>query len=99
MPRGAWGGWGQPRKQLDGLARVDGLLGLGEPADTLRKACRPLPSPSGDPGLVRVLSDLHEAYAFRPETYRVAGLDERVLRRAGIPAPAPAKARRPSRRG
>jgi hypothetical protein len=92
-------GSGRPLKPLDVLAHVDQLLGLGESADALRKACRPVPMPLGDPELVRVLADLHEAYGFRPETYRIAGLDERVLRRAGIPSAPSPRGRRPARPG
>ncbi len=48
--------------------------------------------------MVEVVSRLHKAYGFRPECYRFVGVDDDVLRTAGVlsapRAPAPARPRR-----
>jgi len=88
----------RPLKPLEVLARVDELLALGEPADALRKVCRPFAPPDHDPNLVAVLADLHAAYRFRPEAYLLLGFDPRLLRRAGIPSSPPSRTTRPPRR-
>lgn len=97
-------GSGRELKPLEVLSHVDELLELGEPLASIRKACRPRATPS-DESLVKVVSDLHRAYAFRPESYRFVGLDDAVLRRAGVlgngapPSVRPAPGERRARRG
>jgi hypothetical protein len=76
-------GSGRELKALEVLSHVDELLALGEPLANIRKACRPRSSP-GDDSLVKVVAELHRAYSFRPEAYRFVGLDDAVLRRAGV---------------
>jgi hypothetical protein len=40
--------------------------------------------PRPDGSLVDVVTRLHDAYRFRPEAYRFVGLEESVLRSAGV---------------
>jgi hypothetical protein len=73
-----------PLKPLDVLARVNELLELGESASVIRRVCRGR-APAADPSaLVQVVADLHRAYGFRAEAYRLLGLDDAVLRAAGV---------------
>jgi hypothetical protein len=99
----------QPLKPLDLLSRLDELLSLGEPVAGLRGICRPLATPRDESALVRALADLHRAYGFRSEAYRLAGLSAPLLAKAGVqsdtklPSPTPPRGRkrglpRPSRR-
>jgi len=41
-------------------------------------------APRPDASLVDVVTRLHDAYRFRPEAYRFVGLEESVLRSAGV---------------
>jgi hypothetical protein len=87
---------GRALKPIDTLTRVHELLELHEPLASIRKVCRPPRATPHDPAMPEILRRLHEAYAFRPEAYRFVGLDEALLRDAGI---VPAVERpRPSRR-
>ena len=81
-------------KPLDVLTRVQELLNLGEPLASIRKACKtPKPIESND-GLIELVHRLHDAYGFRPETYRFVGIEEPVLIEAGVLAAEPAPKRR-----
>ena len=73
-------------KPIDVLLRVQELLELGEPLSHLRKVVkvRALPSETSSEGLVDVVARLHEAYGFRPESYRFVGIADEVLAKAGI---------------
>jgi hypothetical protein len=50
---------------------------------------------------VELVTELHQAYGFRPEAYRFIGISSDVLRRAGVipggPKPSDAKRRAPRR--
>ena len=74
----------KPLKPLDVLSRISELLDLGESPAAIRKVCRPHPMPDDHPSLTRVLAQLHRAYGFRPEAYRLMGLDDELLRKAGV---------------
>ncbi len=74
-------------KPVELLTRIDELLGLGESPATLRKVLKPRQFPAEPGALVGVLKRLHEAYGFRPEAYRFLGLDDAVLRSAGVLPP------------
>ena len=97
--RGARG----PLKPLDLLSKLEELLQLGEPAQSLRRVCRPLSTPRDEGALVRAVAELHRAYGFRPDAYRLAGLPEAVLHQAGVAASGsvagPPDPRGPRRRG
>jgi hypothetical protein len=80
-------GSGRPLKALDVLARVSELLALGEPIAAIRKACRPRAAPALGGEAVQVVAELHRAYGFQPEAYRFVGLDDEVLREAGVVLP------------
>ena len=84
LEQGKARGSGRELKPLDVLSHVSELLALGEPLAAIRKVCRPRPPPESDEPLVEVVSQLHRAYGFRPEAYRFVGLDDAVLRAAGI---------------
>ncbi len=71
-------------KPVEILARVDELLGMGETPAALRKVLKPRQLPAEAGALVGVLKQLHQAYGFRAEAYRFLGLDDAVLRAAGV---------------
>jgi hypothetical protein len=75
-------------KPLDVLQRVQELIDLGEPISAIRKIAKVSKSArkSGamDDAMIDVVKRLHEAYNFRPETYRFVGIDEDVLLSAGV---------------
>lgn len=77
-------GSGRELKPVEILSHVDELLGLGESAASLRKVLKPRQFPAEPEALVGVLRRLHQAYGFRPEAYRFLGLDDAVLRSAGV---------------
>lgn len=86
---------GRSLKPIDVLLRVHGLLELGETIATLRRSCRlpkPLPPTAA---LIESVRRLHEAYAFPIEAYAFVGIDEALLREAGLldPKPGPASVR------
>jgi hypothetical protein len=88
---------GRSLKPIDVLLRVHGLLELGETIATLRRACRlPKPLPPTE-ALLRSVRRLHEAYAFPLEAYAFVGIDEALLREAGLldakPGPASVRGR------
>jgi hypothetical protein len=71
-------------KPLDVLQRVQELMDLGEPLSSIRKVAK-VRKTAIDPGaILGVVKRLHEAYQFRPETYRFVGIDDDVLRGAGV---------------
>lgn len=83
-------------KPIDVLLRVQELLDLGEPLASLRKVTRGARKAGAvvdAAALAPVLARLHAAYGFRPEAYRFVGLDDDVLRAAGV-LDAPRGARR-----
>ncbi len=79
---------GRELKPLDILQRVQELLVLGEPLVAIRKVAKlkkPIADlPANADGIVDVVGRLHRAYGFRPETYRFVGIDDDVLRAAGV---------------
>jgi hypothetical protein len=71
-------------KPLDVLQRVHELLVLGESLATIKKA-RKIPKPGASkPDTVELIRRLHQAYGFRPETYRFVGISDDVLGAAGV---------------
>ena len=71
-------------KPLDVLQRVHELLELGEPLSSIRKVARVLKTEAPAESMVDVVTRLHKAYSFRPETYRFVGVGEEVLKSAGV---------------
>jgi len=71
-------------KPLDILQRVQELMDLGEPLSSIRKVTKVKKSPVTSESIVGVVERLHRAYSFRPEVYRFVGIDEEVLREAGV---------------
>jgi hypothetical protein len=94
-------GSGKELKPIDVLTRVDELLSLGEPLASLKKVCAPRAAQPAADRLVALVTELHQAYGFRPEAYRFVGISSDVLRRAGIlqgaPRPNEPKRRAPAR--
>jgi hypothetical protein len=80
-------------KALDVLQRVQELLELGEPLSAIKKVAKARKSTIGSDAIVGVVERLHRAYAFRPEVYRFVGIDESVLRDAGVLDAAPRRSR------
>jgi hypothetical protein len=85
-------------KPLDVLQRVNELMSLGEPLSAIRKIAKVRKATVPPESMVEVVSRLHKAYGFRPECYRFVGVDDDVLRTAGVlssaKAVAPASRRR-----
>jgi hypothetical protein len=71
-------------KPLDVLQRVQELLDLGEQLSSIRKVCKVPKSLAANEGIVELVHRLHNAYGFRPETYRFVGIAEDVLGEAGV---------------
>ena len=71
-------------KPLDILQHVQELLELGEPLASIRKVTKVRKSAVVPEAMVEVVQKLHQAYHFRPETYRFVGVDDDVLRNAGV---------------
>lgn len=71
-------------KPLDVLQHVNELLELGETLGTIRKVSRIKKMPPMGEGVVEIVQRLHKAYGFRPEAYRFVGLDDEVLKTAGV---------------
>ena len=71
-------------KPLDVLVRVHELLELGEPLRSIRKVAKVRKSAVPREAMVEVVSRLHKAYGFRAECYRFVGVDDDVLRTAGV---------------
>ena len=84
LEQGKTRGSGRELKPLDILDRVSELLELGEPLVALKKVCRPRQAPAAGAQLVEAIRELHRAYRFRPEAYRFVGVDDAVLRAAGV---------------
>ncbi len=94
-------------KPIDVLARVQALLAIGEPVESLRKAYPPRRPVEVTDVVVEGVRRIHQAYGFPTEAYRFVGLEDAVLRRAGLlgrkgekraPGPGPSRARAPARR-
>jgi hypothetical protein len=85
-------------KPIDVLLRVQELLELGEPLSHLRKVVkvRALPPETSSDGLVDVVARLHEAYGFRPESYRFVGIADEMLAKAGIALEGEDRKKRPT---
>ncbi len=84
-------------KPLDVLVRVHELLELGESLRSIRKVAKLRKAAVAPDAMVEVVSRLHKAYGFRPECYRFVGVDDDVLRIAGVlsaPRAAPGRGRR-----
>jgi len=71
-------------KPLDVLVRVHELLELGESLRSIRKVARLRKTAVPPEAMIEVVSRLHKAYGFRAECYRFVGVDDEVLRTAGI---------------
>jgi hypothetical protein len=71
-------------KPLDVLQRVHELLELGEPLRSIRKVAKVRRSAVAPDAVLEVVGRLHKAYGFRPECYRFVGVDDDVLRDAGV---------------
>jgi hypothetical protein len=71
-------------KPLDVLHRVHELLDLGEPLSSIRKITKVRKGIVPPEAMVEVVGRLHKAYGFRPECYRFVGVDDDVLRGAGV---------------
>ena len=71
-------------KPLDVLQRVNELLDLGEPLSSIRKIAKVRKGAVPAEEMVDVVGRLHKAYGFRPECYRFVGVDDEVLRGAGV---------------
>ena len=81
-------------KPLDVLQHVQELLTLGEPLANIRKVAKVRKLAALPETIVDVVQRLHKAYGFRPEAYRFVGINDDVLRVAGV-IPADPAARRP----
>jgi hypothetical protein len=71
-------------KPLDILQHVHELLELGEPLSSIRKVAKVRRGMVTPEAVVEVVGRLHKAYAFRAECYRFVGVDDEVLRSAGV---------------
>jgi hypothetical protein len=71
-------------KPLDILQRVHELMELGEPLSSIRKVTKVRKNTVPPEEIVEVVGRLHKAYGFRPECYRFVGVDDDVLRSAGV---------------
>ena len=85
-------------KPLDVLVRVHELLELGEPLRSIRKVAKARRAVVPPEAMVEVVSRLHKAYNFRPECYRFVGVDDDVLRVAGVIGAPRAASARPRRK-
>jgi hypothetical protein len=71
-------------KPLDVLVRVHELLELGEPLSSVRKVTKIRKAAVPPEEMVELVGRLHRAYGFRMESYRFVGIDDDVLRSAGL---------------
>lgn len=71
-------------KPLDVLTRVQELLELGENLSTIRKVAKVRKLAVAPELVAEVVTRLHRAYGFRPEAYRFVGIDDDILRAAGV---------------
>jgi hypothetical protein len=71
-------------KPIDVLSRVQSLLELGEPLTSIRKAYPPRRAVEPTADVVDGVKRIHQAYGFATEAYRFVGLDDAVLRKAGV---------------
>jgi hypothetical protein len=71
-------------KPLDVLQRIQELLELGEPLNAIKKV-RKIPKPStANASTIELIQRLHQAYGFKPETYRFVGIADEILGAAGV---------------
>lgn len=67
-------------KPIDVLTNVNELLELNEPIASIRKNLKTKLSLPGSPEqVVKALRDVHAAYGFKPDAYRLLGLPHDVL--------------------
>jgi hypothetical protein len=85
-------------KPLDVLQHVNELMELGEPLSSIRKVTKIRKTNVPAESVVDIVSRLHRAYNFRPETYRFVGIGEDVLRSAGVLADDSVRRGRPKKR-
>ena len=71
-------------KPLDVLQRVQELMDLGEPLSSIQKVAKVRKTTLEPASLLTIVQRLHEAYKFRPETYRFVGIGDDILRGAGV---------------
>lgn len=71
-------------KPVDVLGHVQALLDLGEPLASLRKAYPPRRPVDATDAVVEGARRIHQAYGFSADAYRFVGLDDAVLKRAGV---------------
>jgi hypothetical protein len=57
---------------------------LGEPLRSIRRIAKVRKAAVPADEMIDVVSRLHKAYGFRPECYRFVGVDDDVLRTAGV---------------
>jgi len=81
---GAARGGKRELKPIDVLSRVQELLELGEPIESIRKAC-PRPRPvEATPEIIERLRQIHQAYTFAAAVYGFVGIGPDALRKAGV---------------
>ena len=80
-------------KPLDVLVRVEELMELGETLGALKKLVKVRkPGVTGE-ALIEVVKQLHQAYNFRPETYRFVGISADSLEAAAVEGAQPRRGR------
>ena len=89
---------GRELKPVEVLTHVNELLDLGEPMANIKKACGPRKAQPASASLAEAVTSLHKAYGFRTETYRFVGIDDDVLRAAGVLGPRGSRRRSKSQR-
>lgn len=83
-------------KPIDVLANVNELLELNEPIASIRKNLKTKLSLPGSPEqVVKALRDVHTAYGFRADAYRLLGLPHDVLVAAKLLDPSAPRRGRP----
>ncbi len=85
-------------KPLDVLVRVHELLELGEPLSSIRKVVKVRKAAAPAEEIAELVGRLHKAYGFRIESYRFVGVDDEILKRAGLLIQEPPRRGRPRKR-
>ncbi len=75
---------GADLKPIDVLLRAQALLDLGELFEVISAARKVPPPVKATDELVEGVRDLHSAYTFAAEVYTLVGIEDDVLRRAGV---------------